>query len=187
MTKADDVVFYLKNRVKDVTPTQLETLLYFSQGCHLALRGVPLFDARQGSSSEAGLSDETKQILDVVAEALGGMDPDDLIESSRQAVSWQSGRGGTAGDVRSREISSLDGMRRRFERICLPQAREPKPDELSGAAFELYLAFAHRRAFTPPVVSAEHAEAWQARLDAPPRELPGLREFLAATRERTET
>lgn len=217
MTKADEVASYLKNRVGDATAIQLQKLIYYSQGCHLALHGQPLFDepieawkrgpavrrvfqlfrgrrkiptswfgASHRTSAEHDLSDEAKRILDVVADTLGDMDPDDLVESTHQESPWQTARGDIPEDARSQEVIKHDEMQVFFERICLPQAREPDPDELSPAALELFVAFANRRAFTPPTVSAEHADAWQARLDAPPRELPGLRQFLLSTRERTE-
>lgn len=215
MIKAINVASYLTSHVQDTTAMQLQKFLYYSQGCHLALHGQPLFEepieawekgpvvrkvferhrgkrkipawwssAVKRTPSEDTFSDETKQILNMVAETLGSLNPDDLVESTHQESPWRTARRGIPDDAPSKEVIRLDDMKPYFEKICLPQSVEPSRDELSPAAFKLFLAFAHRRAFTPPVVEAEHADEWFAKLDAPPRDLPELRAFLASARER---
>ena len=217
MTKANSVASYLTNQVENTPPMQLQKLLYYSQGCHLALHGRPIFDdpieawakgpvvhkvfqqlrgrrkmpawwlsLAKRTPTEDTFSDETKQILNMVAETLGSLDPDDLVESTHQESPWRTARKGIPDDASSKEVIKLDDMKPYFETICLPQSVEPRRDELSPAAFKLFLAFAHRRAFTPPVVEPEHADEWFAKLDAPPRDLPDLRAFLASARERTK-
>lgn len=216
MIKASTVASYLMDRVEDETGVQLQMLLYYAQGCYLALHGQPLFDEpieasadgpvvrrvlqrRRGkrttpawrraaagrTSTDVDFPYETRQILNLVAETLGSLNPDDLAESARQEPPWRTARRGIPDGAPSRRVVKLDDMKPYFERACLAQAIEPGRDELSPAAFKLCMEFAHRRAFTPPVVAAEHAEEWFAKLDAPPRDLPGLRALLTEARKRT--
>ena len=137
------------------------------------------------TSTDVDFPYETKQILNLVAETLASLNPDDLAESARQEPPWRTARNGIPDGVPSRRVIKLKDMKPYFERVCLAQAIEPGRDELSPAAFKLCMEFAHRRAFTPPVIAAEHAEEWFAKLDAPPRDLPGLRALLTEARGRT--
>lgn len=217
MTKAINVASYLTNQVQDTTAMQLQKLLYYSQGCYLALHGQPLFEesieawengpvvrkvferhrgkrkipAWWGKSAsrvpdEDAFPYETRQILNMVAETLGKLDPDDLVDSTHQESPWRMAREGIPDHAPSRRAIKLEDMQTYFEKICLPQDVEPTQEELSPAAFSLCMEFAHQRAFTPPVVKAEHAEEWFAMLDAPPRDLPGLRAMLTEGRGRSE-
>lgn len=217
MTKAISVAAYLTDSIGNTTAMPLQSLLYYSQGCYLALHGDPLFDDpieawtngpivrrvfkryRNGSTDPSRrlritnrpvtkdkLSAQKKQIVSFVVEVLREFGPDELTESARQETPWRIARERIPGAVLSRRVIRLDDMKPYFERVCLAQAVEPSRDELSPAAFKLCMEFAHRRAFTPPVVAAEHAEEWFAMLDAPPRDLPGLRALLTEARERTK-
>lgn len=103
MTKASTVAYYLTDRVHGVTAMQLQMLLYYAQGCNLALQGQPLFSepieasangpvvrrvfelrrgAARGTSTDDGFPYDTKQMLNMIAGTLGSLDSDDLVESA---------------------------------------------------------------------------------------------------------
>lgn len=143
---------------------------------------TPWPDASTLSEAEEALSPNETKVLSVVAESLGGWSADALVVSTHDEDPWVDARNGLAPDAHSNTVIHTDAMRSYFEAVCLPSGREPLRSELSPAAFELYLAFAHERAFTPPTIRAEEVDAWHEMLEAPPREMPGLRDFLASTK-----
>lgn len=142
----------------------------------------PWPDASTLSEAQEELSPDETKVLSVVAESLGCWPADALVESTHHESPWADARHGLAPDDHSDKVIHTDAMFSYFEAVCLPSGREPLRSELSPAAFELYLAFAHERAFTPPTIRAEDVDAWHEMLDAPPREMPGLRDFLASTK-----
>lgn len=216
MSTAIHAAAYLVECLDKTTTMQLQKLLYYSQGCHLALHGEPLFDdpieawsngpvvrrlwskhrrlrklkspwpdVKTLDEAHSELPVDAALVLNAVADALGDWAADDLVESTHHENPWLSARGDLPATAQSQAELDLNMMRRYFESACLPARRELSRDELSPAAFDLYLHFAHTRAFTPPTVEAENAEEWFEMLDAPPRDLPDLREFLASAKARS--
>ena len=145
----------------------------------------PWPDAATLRYAEAELPSDAVHVLNVVADSLGCWATDALIESTHCENPWVQARHGLAPDAYSDEVMNHDAMLEYFKAVCLPGEHEPIRSELTPAAFELYLRFAQMRAFTPPIIKTEDADSWYEMLDAPPREMPGLREFLSSAGARS--
>lgn len=217
MSDAVHAAAYLAECLDRTTTMQLQKLLYYSQSCHLALHGEPLFedpieawsngpvvrslwpkhrrlrkienpwpDAKTLSQAHGELSADAIDVLNAVAESLGNWSADALVESTHHENPWLSARGDLPADAYSQENLDPSDMRAYFESVCLASKRELSRDELSPAAFELYIHFENLRAFTPPVVQPEDAESWFEAFEAPPRDLPDLRAFLTSAKARSD-
>lgn len=132
------------------------------------------------SEAERSLPPTATAVLSVITDTLGSFPASDLVAATHDESPWSQARRGVPPGARSNNVIEQSAMRAYFAKVCLPTGREIARDELSPAAFELYLAFAHERAFTPPTVKSEDADEWHTWLDAPPRDLPALRAFLTS-------
>lgn len=216
MTKAIHAASFLVGRLGTISTFHMQKLLYYAQGCHLALHREPLFDepieawsngpvvrdvfarhkgmfnlkspwpdSQTLKDAETELGSDAIRALKVVADSLGCWAVESLIDSTHNESPWIQARHGLAPEEYSDEEMRHDEMIEYFDAVCLPGKREPTRSELTPAAFDLYLKFSHDRAFAPPTIKAEDADSWYEMLDAPPREMPSLREFLSSVKTRS--
>lgn len=217
MANARHAAAYLAEVLDKTVIAQLQVLLYYAQGCHLALHDEELFDdpieawsrgpavrslwpghhrlhelkspwpdAKILDQARTELSTDAIGTLNAVSGVLGGWTADALAESAQHENPWLSARGDLPTEAYSQAELDLRAVREYFVPVCLASRRELTRDELSPAAYELSMHFAHIRAFTPATVKAADVEAWFEALEAPPRDLPDLREFLNSTRARSQ-
>ena len=216
MTRALHAASFLVSRLGTISTFHMQKLLYYAQGCHLALHRKPLFDepieawsngpvvrdvfamhkgmfnlkspwpdAQTLRDAETELHSDAICALNVVADSLGCWAIESLIDSTHSESPWVQARHGLASEECSDEEMRHDEMIEYFDTVCLPGKREPTRNDLTSAAFDLYLQFAHNRAFTPPTIRSEDADSWYEMLDAPPREIPSLRKFLSSVKTRS--
>ena len=216
MTEALHAASILVSRLGTISTFHMQKLLYYAQGCHLALHRKPLFDepveawsngpvvrdvfarhkgmfslkspwpdAKTLEDAETELHSNAVCALNVVADSLGWWPVEPLVDSTHSESPWMHARHGLAPEEHSGEEIRHDAMIKYFDTVCLPGKREPTRNDLSPAAFGLYLQFAHNRAFTPPTISSENADSWHEMLDVPPREMPDLRKFLSSATTRS--
>ncbi len=211
MNKAVHAAAHLAHHLDEASLRHIHYLLYYAQGCHLALHREPLFDdpletgpdgpmirsiwpvrqrgrrlktpwpdAETLNESRRTLPRDAIEVLNSVAAVLGDWSAEALAESIRRESPWLSARGDQPPEAHGSAALDPISIRNIFEPVCLPSRRELARDEPSPAAWELYFHFEHIRAFTPATIASEDAEAWFEALEAPPRDLPDLRKFLAS-------
>ncbi len=147
MATANDVAAYIVKRLGRTTTMQLQKLLYYSQGWHLAWDGVPLFDDRIEAWANGPvvysvfdrhrgrfvvdewphgdpdtLTDSERETVDAILDGYGSFDARELVYRTHQEPPWRNARGDLPETARSNAEISLDDMAEYFSAL---DSRQP--------------------------------------------------------------
>lgn len=210
MASAADVAERVLDDLGETTTLQLQKILYYCQGCHLALHGTTLFDdsieawqhgpviksvfrRHKGRfklrssrrfpffvQHKPSLTASEAELMEMVVEALRGFSADELEEATHVESPWVKAREGLSPKERSEREIPVAAIREFFTEALEPRGVEPDRDVHGNVVHHLYEVIAAQRSMSPTVARTENQVAeWNRLLDAPPKEVEGLSEFMA--------